>query len=379
MTITKSDPWIPFYEINQAPWSKMIEVKKNTGKKIIGHVLPDVPEELIYAAGAIPLALAGAGITINLAQAKIPSYSCSHAMGVLELKLGGVIDFLDGVIIPYVCDTTRNFYHLWRQLFPNVACEFLRLPKKLGDPDASLYLREEYLRISKWLTGITGQEINKDSLIASISVYSKSRDQLKLAYRKMQSSPSTWSAERVISLFESSFRFPREEHLTLMNNLPWDVDGGDTSDRAKIYVRGKVWDPPEITKLFDELGLTLVGDEIVTGFRSVMVNPIVNGDLFQSLVDRHMSTIPYTGYHIDPRKLVADFLERIRLCGAQGVVFLNPKFCEAAAFDTPDMVNALKKNNIPNLVLETSSRGTSMSQVRLRLEAFKEILADDLP
>ncbi len=60
MTITKSDPWIPFYEINQAPWSKMIEVKKNTGKKIIGHVLPDVPEELIYAAGAIPVALAGA-------------------------------------------------------------------------------------------------------------------------------------------------------------------------------------------------------------------------------------------------------------------------------------------------------------------------------
>jgi benzoyl-CoA reductase/2-hydroxyglutaryl-CoA dehydratase subunit BcrC/BadD/HgdB len=58
---------------------------------------------------------------------------------------------------------------------------------------------------------------------------------------------------------------------------------------------------------------------------------------------------------------------------------LNPKFCEAAAFDTPDMVNALKQNNIPNLVLETSSRGTSMSQIRLRLEAFKEILADDLP
>ncbi|MDA8406882.1 MAG: 2-hydroxyacyl-CoA dehydratase family protein, partial [Deltaproteobacteria bacterium] len=219
----------------------------------------------------------------------------------------------------------------------------------------------------------------KDSLKASISVYSKSRDQLKLAYLKMQSSPSTWSAQRVISLFESSFRFPREEHLILMNSLPWDVDGGDTSDRAKIYVRGKVWDPPEITKLFDELGLTLVGDEIVTGFRSVMVNPIVNGDLFQSLVNRHMSTIPYTGYYVDPRKLVEDFVERTRSCGAQGVVFLNPKFCEAAAFDTPDMVNALKKNNIPNLVLETSSRGTSMSQIRLRLEAFKEILADDLP
>jgi benzoyl-CoA reductase/2-hydroxyglutaryl-CoA dehydratase subunit BcrC/BadD/HgdB len=379
VTITKSDPWAPFDEINQDPWAKMIEVKKNTGKRIIGHVLPDVPEELIHAAGAIPVALAGAGIAISLAQAHIPSYSCSHAMGTLELQLKGILDILDGVIIPYVCDTTRNLYHLWRQLFPNVACEFLRLPKKLGDPDANQYLREEYIRISKWLTGITGKEIDRDNLADSISVYSKSRDELKSAYLKMQSAPSTWSAQRVISLFDSSFRFPREEHLALMNCLPWDIGGGDTSDRAKIYVRGKVWDPPEITKLFDELGFTLVGDEIVTGFRSVMVNPIVNDDLFQSLVDRHMSMTPYTGYYIDPRKLVEDFLERIRACGAQGVVFLNPKFCEAAAFDTPDFVNALKKDNVPNLVLETSTRGTATSQIRLRLEAFKEILAGDLP
>jgi benzoyl-CoA reductase/2-hydroxyglutaryl-CoA dehydratase subunit BcrC/BadD/HgdB len=376
---TKPDPWVPFFEIAQDPWSRIKEIKAKTGKKIIGHVLPDAPEELISAAGAIPVAVAGAGIPISLAQSQIPSYSCSHGMGALELKLKGTLDILDGIIIPYVCDTTRNLYHLWRRLFPDVPCEFLRLPKKLGDPGANHYLKEEYLRISKWLSSITGQNVTEDNLSSSISTYNESRDQLKSAYLKMKTSPAVWSANRVITVFESVFRFPRDEHLLLMQPLPWDVTGTDNTSRSKIYVRGKVWDPPEITGLFDELGLTLASDEIVTGFRSVEVNTQACGDLFGSLVDRHMSMIPYTGYYVDPRKLVEDFLARVRSSGAQGVVFLNPKFCEAAAFDTPDFVNALKKNNIPCLVLETSSRGTSTSQIKLRLEAFEEILAGDLP
>lgn len=379
MAKTKQDPWVPFVEIARDPWSKIEEIKAKTGKKIIGHVLPDTPEELIYAAGAIPVAVAGAGIPISLAQSKIPSYSCSHGMGALELKLKGSLDILDGIIIPYVCDTMRNLYHLWRRLFPDAPCEFLRLPKRLGDPGAGHYLKEEYLRISKWLSSITGQEVTEDNLSSSIYTYSKSRDQLKSAYLKMKTAPAVWSANRVIALFESAFRFPRDEHLSLMQSLPWDVAGTDNAGRSKIFVRGKVWDPPEIMSLFDELGLTLVGDEIVTGFRSVEINTQASDDLFGSLVDRHMSMTPYTGYYVDPRKLVEDFLARVRSSRAQGVVFLNPKFCEAAAFDTPDFVNALQKNNIPCLVLETSSRGTSASQIKLRLEAFGEILAGDLP
>lgn len=140
--MNKSDPWVPFADIIRDPWSKIKATKAKTGKKIIGHILPDVPEELIHAAGAIPIAVAGAGIPISLSQAHIPGYSCSHAMGALELRLSGELDVLDGMIIPYVCDTTRNLYHLWRNLFPDSPCEFLRLPKKIGDSNAKQYLKK---------------------------------------------------------------------------------------------------------------------------------------------------------------------------------------------------------------------------------------------
>jgi benzoyl-CoA reductase/2-hydroxyglutaryl-CoA dehydratase subunit BcrC/BadD/HgdB len=61
------------------------------------------------------------------------------------------------------------------------------------------------------------------------------------------------------------------------------------------------------------------------------------------------------------------------------VIFLNPKFCEAAAFDTPDLQKALDNENIPGLILETSARGIALEQLKTRLEAFHEMIAGDLP
>jgi benzoyl-CoA reductase/2-hydroxyglutaryl-CoA dehydratase subunit BcrC/BadD/HgdB len=105
----------------------------------------------------------------------------------------------------------------------------------------------------------------------------------------------------------------------------------------------------------------------------------VNGDPVAALVGRHLSTIPYPGYHVEAREMVKNFIHRVRGSEAQGVLFLNPKFCEAAGFDTPDLQKSLEQERIPALILETSARGVSLGQIRVRLEAFREMIAGDLP
>ena len=117
----------------------------------------------------------------------------------------------------------------------------------------------------------------------------------------------------------------------------------------------------------------------MTGYRAIAQDAPLNGDPMEALVQRHMATTPYTGYHVEPRAMTTDFVDRVKASDAKAVVFLNPKFCEAAAFDTPDFQKALLEADIPTLILETSARGVSTSQIRLRLEAFREMIADDLP
>ena len=117
---------------------------------------------------------------------------------------------------------------------------------------------------------------------------------------------------------------------------------------------------------------------MVTGLRSVSVDAGESSDPVAALVSRYFSAIPYAGYHMEPSRIVGDFLDLVRTIGAKGVLFLNPKFCEAAAFDTPDLQKGLEEAGIPSLVLETSTRGVSMGQIHLRLEAFKEMIAGDI-
>lgn len=374
------DPWKPFREVMESPWEWAGKWKEKTGEKVVGHVLPDVPEEILHAAGALPIAIEGAGVPASHALGHIPTYSCNHAMGTLEMGLRGDLNVLDGMVIPYVCDTTRNLFHIWNRLVPKMHNEFLRLPKRIGYGGAREYLHAEFVRLYQSAASMTGTQPDMGALAESVALYNGSRAKLREAYVRHREYPGLWTGERVRLLLASALRAPREDHLAWMDELPWAEQSPKEQETAiPIYIRGKVWDPPGIAALLDEIGFTVVEDETVTGYRSIARDAPLNGDPIVALVERHMATVPYTGYHVEPRRMCRDFVGRVEDCGAQAVVFLNPKFCEASAFDTPDFQKALEDAGVPSLILETSARGVSTSQVRLRLEAFREMIEGDLP
>jgi benzoyl-CoA reductase/2-hydroxyglutaryl-CoA dehydratase subunit BcrC/BadD/HgdB len=121
--------------------------------------------------------------------------------------------------------------------------------------------------------------------------------------------------------------------------------------------------------MLDKLGLLVVEDEMVTGLRSIAKDAEVNGDPIEALVNRHFASTPYAGYHLEPAQIVEDFLKRVRESGARGVIFLNPKFCEAAGFDTPDL-QSTEQAHIPSLSLDVIARRFPDSAVGL--EAFRD-------
>ncbi|MBI5572265.1 MAG: 2-hydroxyacyl-CoA dehydratase [Desulfomonile tiedjei] len=374
------DPWKPFRDVMQNPWEYARAWKERTRGKVVGHLLPDVPEEIIHAAGALPVAIEGAGIYASHAQAHIPGYTCNHAMGALELGLRGDLAVLDGMVIPYVCDTTRNLFHIWDRCFPDMANEFLRIPKRIGHPKVESYLTAEFQRFAGVMQNLTGESAGPDRFVSTAALYRKSRARLREAYDRHRQQPSVWTADRINLLTASALRADRAEHLEWMEALPWeDHTAEDSSSRIRLYVRGKVWDPPGILEMLDSLGFIIGRDEIVTGFRSIEQHGESSLDPMETIVRSHLRRVPYPGYHIDPAQAVEGFVARVREATAAAVLLLNPKFCEAAAFDTPDLQVALEKAGIPSLVLETSARGVSLGQIRIRLEAFQEMVSGELP
>ncbi|RLC96784.1 MAG: benzoyl-CoA reductase, partial [Chloroflexi bacterium] len=62
---------------------------KRQGKKLIGYLCSYVPEELIYAAGAVPIRILSNQDSPSLAEAHMQSYFCPFSRSLLHQILKG--------------------------------------------------------------------------------------------------------------------------------------------------------------------------------------------------------------------------------------------------------------------------------------------------
>ena len=78
---------------------------KKMGKRIIATQCSGIPEEILYAAGMMPVRVRTPGLmdTKN-ADAHLHRINCSYTRSVLESLLLGELDFLDGFVAANTCD-----------------------------------------------------------------------------------------------------------------------------------------------------------------------------------------------------------------------------------------------------------------------------------
>ena len=99
-----------FQEFKAAAYApkKLLNEYKAAGKKVIGVLPYYAPEELVYAAGMVPMGIWGSNTkTIARAKEYCATFYCTIAQLALEMMLDGTMDQLDGVITPTICDTLR--------------------------------------------------------------------------------------------------------------------------------------------------------------------------------------------------------------------------------------------------------------------------------
>ena len=100
-----------------SPFPESVTVKdwKAAGKKVIGWVNPYIPEEIIYAAGMLPIQVSGDNEPVQMqgAEAYILSNSCSYIRTCWQLQLDGKYSFLDGLVSSSFCDQDKRLFSVW--------------------------------------------------------------------------------------------------------------------------------------------------------------------------------------------------------------------------------------------------------------------------
>ncbi|MCL6446734.1 MAG: 2-hydroxyacyl-CoA dehydratase family protein [Armatimonadetes bacterium] len=347
--------------------------KEETGQKVIGWFPPDVPEELIAAAGALPVGISGFRPETRLAEAHLPRYVCSFMRGSLEMALRGELDFLDGVVFPHACDTKKHIVGLWER-----NCRFgfvhnLLFPRQLNLPSAQKYYRQEILRFCSALESFTGSKITTEKYQHIVAIYNQNRQLLREILR-LQGEKQLLSNEDFYLVVMSSMLMPKTESNFFLTKLLNELTHGKGSQNmVPVVLSGSLVETNGFLKILDNCRLIAVGDDLYTGYRYFCLD--VDGeDMLGGLTKRHFNQIPYSGYYSE-RHQKSEFLASLATeRRAAGIIFIHLMFCEQENYEYPEVKQYLDRKNIPSIRIELDYQTQAWGQLSTRLQSFAEML-----
>jgi len=363
-----------FREIERTRYTRFAEWK-NGSKKILGYFCTYTPEEMIHAAGILPVRILGDSLDISLADLHLPNFACSFVRSSLDAGLKGKYDFLDGAVFPQSCDSIQVLSNVWQLKFPDKFCSSVIVPANMNAAGSLCYFVNELKRFKEDLESLIKREISESDLQESIELYNRNRKLLEELYAIRRES-SAINASDLLAVLISGMLLPKAEHTDLIAQLLSYLRSASSqaSDKPKIVLTGNVCGSPDIIKLIESAGITVVDDALCIGSRYFRGQIDEGIDPIEAIAQRYLRKV-----HC-PCKYSSDFdyskylFSLVSNSKAQAVIFLQIKFCDPHLFDYSYLARKLKSNGIPHLLIEYEQQSSSLNQIKTRLEAFSEML-----
>ncbi|MFC1845904.1 2-hydroxyacyl-CoA dehydratase subunit D [Chloroflexota bacterium] len=368
-----------FREVNESfPKTSHILEHKQQGKKVFGWLCTYVPEEIIHAAGALPIRITGYSSEVELDDGNAYLYinNCSFSRSCLQLGLRQGYDFLDGVVGGSTCDGARRLFDLWRNYIGTPFHHILTVPRKYTQSAHDLY-HSQIMGLKQHLEEFLNTTITDESLLKSIELYNESRSLLNKLYefRKLDNPPITGA--ETMEVLDASFRMPKELFNEYMKNLLEEIDksGKSQKGRARLMVVGSVMANPEFMKCIEDQEGMVVTDELCTSTR-YWSDPVIldeNKTPLQAISQRYLNNFPCARMYPSEERFNR-IIELARDFRVDGIISQIVRYCVPYAHDLPLLTDRLKKEGIPVLALDVEYGTSGSGQIQTRVQAFLEML-----
>jgi bcr-type benzoyl-CoA reductase subunit C len=365
----------PFHQVITNVSDTILKYEREQGRPVIGVMPAYFPMELIDAAGGYAVQLWGNNLPLAKADGFLQSYCCSVARSILELELLGIANMVKAYAFTSLCDTLINLREIYRRLFPKPTLE-LSIPIT-ATPDArQTYLKGVIQKLIKDLEAITGRPITPEAFAKAAQVRGRSRALQRRLYEIRKKNPGQMKSHDFYAAIKAAFFLPPPVYNDMLQGLVYQLEGSPpaSSRGPRIVLSGMVFDPMEIHRVMDEVGVRVVDDDFANGWRTVSKGDLRVENVLEGVTEYLFNPAPCSCiYHPDLDRhpyLVAKAKET----GASGVIFWYVKFCEPDAFDRPQLIRRLKEENVPATTIEVELSMTNMDAIKTRISAFCEIL-----
>ncbi|MGB3210339.1 MAG: double-cubane-cluster-containing anaerobic reductase [Desulforhopalus sp.] len=355
-------------------------------KNIIATMCVQVPDELIYATGAVPFRLCSGAYAYDRTGAEsMPAKSCPvirATSGMLQIHEDLWSESLSAVAIPTTCDQKKKAAEQLGDTSYNVYS--LEMPSSKESEAARFYWQESVKQFALELQKITGNKITGKNIKKALSkkgeathLYRKihelrrsdtpvifGKDMLLVTNSFFMDDIDSW-IEAVTLLLDELKKRARERVAVCSRNAP------------RILLTGSppVFPNIKVPILVEQSGAVIVADEVCSSSRllydAVSYDEENLNDMIPAIADRYLKpcTCPCLSPNSDRQRKLIEMAKGFKV---DGVVYQAFSGCLPYEMEQMQISKALESANIPMLYVETDYSPEDHGQLSTRIEAFIE-------
>lgn len=359
----------------QSPSATIRSELDRTGKRAVGCMLEFCPEELVYAAGMLPVGLWGGSQEPAMARQYFPAFFCAPIQSSLEMALRGAFDgVLSAVIVPILCDALKSAGQNWRIAAPQIPMIPIVYPQNRQIEAGRRFLQCELRDVRTRLEEVCGHALTDDAINEAIELYNQYRQVMRDFAAEAPRHADVITPTLRHNVFQAAFYKDKKDHMERVRELTEELKQLPVvTGRHRVGLTGIALDAPSVLRTMDQQGLTVVADDLAQESGQVDT-PVPEGSDPIARLAKWWTDVRFSSLAMDADKTrvthMSDLAERGEV---EGVIVAAPAFCDPEEYDYPIFHAEFEAKNIHHIYLEITDWGAAEQAVS-RVQAFSELM-----
>jgi benzoyl-CoA reductase/2-hydroxyglutaryl-CoA dehydratase subunit BcrC/BadD/HgdB len=334
------------------------------------------PVEILDAAGMTPVRITGERASSGVADSLMHTNICPYVKACLESAAGGKLDFLKGAVFTNGCDAQRRLYDVWRSVVPSVPAFLLAVPRRADDASARAFAAR-LAEFREWAEATFATQISDDRLRESIRSYAKLREALSGMDGMRETGEIDMPGSRAMEIYLAAQKMSPGAALDMLEKevaaAKARAAAGSAAKGPRLLLAGNMTDDPELARIFESYGATVVSDALCAGSRfSSTATPDPDAPPLEALARAYLRKSPCPRM-VDADDYASRLVRKVEETKPDGVVFHILKFCDAHLYDLPFIRESLRRAGVRALIIE-GDYTTGSGQLATRAQAFLETI-----
>jgi benzoyl-CoA reductase/2-hydroxyglutaryl-CoA dehydratase subunit BcrC/BadD/HgdB len=350
------------------------------GRKIVAYIAGGLlPEELIGAAGAIPVGLVRGGDHEAVLKSLefLPRYFDTFSRAqigywALEEPLYRMPDL---IVVPCTDKNITAIADCFEMWTDKKIVKF-GIPHSNKDEDALNYYLESLHILKDEIESLTGNPITEERLLTEIKLLNGIRALLRKISEMRKSKQLPLSGKDFITLHHASFVSDRQLFRDLLESIYKELrerPGVEKSPRIFLIGSSMAYADYKIYEIIESMGADVVIEDFSEGFRPYWRDVETNGSPINALADAYFrKATPLPFFRPAQAHRISFLLELARDFKVDGIIHYSMMYREPYEIEGVYLGQVAAQKGIPFLRITSEYNPAERTVLRNRIEAFVE-------